>query len=142
MFDHDSLIEAMKRSWTLIAPKAMFTAAGNISLGQSENFINALDMIKWNKKTTQAIIDGYGVDSGYGFAGTSQINAYQKSGSNGAPIMDESGYFVDGWQESADKVYVPAGFDVITGDNIVYADMIPPFDVTLTFNNHKLSKVA
>lgn len=43
---------------------------------------------------------------------------------------------VDGSKSgTSDKVSAPAGFDVIRQPNITYADMIPPFDVTLTFAN-------
>lgn len=43
---------------------------------------------------------------------------------------------VDGTKSgNSDMVSVPAGFGVIRQENITYADMIPPFDVTLTFAN-------
>ena len=134
VLDHDALTEALKRSWDQIAPKAMFTAAGNIALGQSENFIEALDSIKWNKKTTADVLAAYGEDSGYGFSGASAITPDTVSGSNSIPLSQD-GYFVDGWSESKDQIYVPAGFEPIRGENIVYADALPPFDVTLTFAN-------
>ena len=41
--------------------------------------------------------------------------------------------FVDGWANDGDKIYVPAGFSPIRGENVIYADTLPPFDVTLTF---------
>lgn len=118
----------------------MFTAAGNIALGQSENFIEALDSIKWNKKTTADVLAAYGEDSGYGFSGASAITPDTVAGSNSIPLSQD-GYFVDGWSESKDQIYVPAGFEPIRGENIVYADTLPPFDVTLTFNEN-LSVVA
>ena len=125
VLDHDALTEALKRSWDQIAPKAMFTAAGNIALGQSENFIEALDSIKWNKKTTADALAAYGEDSGYGFSGASAITPDTTSGSNSIPLSQD-GYFVDGWSESKDQIYVPAGFEPIRGENIVYADALPP----------------
>jgi hypothetical protein len=48
VFDQDSLVDAMKRIWDKIAPPAMFTAAGNKQISGSENFLNAVDMLKWN----------------------------------------------------------------------------------------------
>lgn len=135
VFDHDALIEAMKRVWNQIAPPAMFTAAGNISLGQSENFMNILDTIKWNKKVTADVLAAYGENSGYGFSGTSAIGiSGEIAGSNSIP-QSQDGYFVDGWLDSKDKVYIPAGFEPIRGENIIYADTLPPFDCTLTFAN-------
>lgn len=137
VFDNDALVSALQRNWEQIAPKAMFTAAGNVALGQSENFLNALDTIKWNKKTTADVLATYGSDSGYGFSGVTPISPVsQVPGSNNSPVIDpENGYFVNGWQDSKDKIYVPAGFEPIRGENIVYADTLPPFDCTLTFAN-------
>ena len=40
-----------------------------------------------------------------------------------------------GSRGNGEMVDVPAGFGVIQHDNIVYADMLPPFDVTMTFAN-------
>lgn len=36
---------------------------------------------------------------------------------------------------TGELVNVPPGFDVITKESIVYADMIPPFTITMTFAN-------
>ena len=58
-FDHDALLEALKRNWDKIAPPAMFTAAGNITISNSENFLDALDTVKWNKKVTENIANSY-----------------------------------------------------------------------------------
>lgn len=33
------------------------------------------------------------------------------------------------------QVQVPGGFSVIRKQNIMYADMLPPFDITMTFAN-------
>jgi len=33
------------------------------------------------------------------------------------------------------RINVPAGFDVIRKDNVYYADMLPPFDIVMTFAN-------
>jgi hypothetical protein len=131
-FDHDCLVSALQRVWDQIAPKAMFTAAGNAAVAKSEAFLDALDMLKWDMKTGQAGAN----TKGYGFSGTTAIGANKEPGSNGAPSQFESdnGYYVEKFAD-ADNVYVPAGFSPIRGDNVLYADMLPPFDVTLTFAN-------
>ena len=68
VFDHDSLVEALQSVWDQIAPTAMFTAAANIGASRySENFQNALDMIKWNDKVTTTALTGENRD-GYGFS--------------------------------------------------------------------------
>lgn len=134
-FDHDALIEALKRNWDKIAPKAMFTAASNIQQGNSENFIDALDTVKWNKKITADIADTYG-SAGVGFQGTSALIPEKDiPGSNNKPVLGSDGYFVDRFMDSDDKIVVPPGFEPIRGENILYADTCPPFDVTLTFAN-------
>lgn len=72
----------------------------------------------------------------YGFSGTSAIKPNKQEGSNGAPSQYDSeyNYFVEKWGKG-DDIYVPAGFSPIRGENIVYADTLPPFDVTLTYAN-------
>ena len=153
VFDQDCLVEAMKRVWDDIAPPAMFTATGNLTISKTENFLNALDMLKWNVTTREGIFgqEGDAVYGGvnvggqkgthtgnYGFSGTSEIEANTFPGSNGKPILgkDEfNKYNVVGWEESDDQIRVPAGFSPIRGNNVVYADTIPPFDITLTYGN-------
>ena len=49
VFDHDALVSALQSVWNDIAPSAMFTAAANNKRANSEDFTNALDMIKWNQ---------------------------------------------------------------------------------------------
>jgi hypothetical protein len=131
VFDHDALVAALQHVWDKVAPPAMFTAAGNAVVSKSEAFLDALDMLKWNIKTTSASTKN---NPGYGYSGESAILENTEPGSNGAPIYDESGYFVDSFETAAD-VYVPAGFSPMRGDNIIYADQLPPFDATLTFAN-------
>lgn len=128
VFDHDSLISALQRVWDDIAPAAMFTAAGNSAVAKSEAFEDALNMLKWNVKT------GANIQEGYGYSGKSTISANTAVGSNGAPILGEDGYFVEGW-EQGETVNVPTGFEPIRGGSVLYADTVPPFDVTLTFAN-------
>lgn len=149
VFDHDALVSALQSVWNDIAPSAMFTAAANNKRANSEDFTNALDMIKWNQtvsnlqngvsddnKTGVSLDDraGYGFSFGSTISGdyTNAINAQVANGSNNTPSIDEDG-FVDGWANDGDKIYVPAGFSPIRGENVIYADTLPPFDVTLTF---------
>ena len=148
VFDHDSLVEALQSVWDQIAPTAMFTAAGNIGASRySENFQNALDMIKWNETVTKmqqgTFTDEeniYGVTqndrAGYGFsygadaAGdyTNHISAQTASGSNNSYNPDTGK-----WTDSNYQINVPAGFTPIRGGDVIYADTLPPFDITLTF---------
>lgn len=79
---------------------------------------------------------GYGFSYGSDAAGdyTNRIDAQIAVGSNGSPIDSDNDGFVDSWNENdATHVYVPAGFSPIRGENVIYADTLPPFDVTLTF---------
>lgn len=154
VFDHDALVSALQTVWKDIAPSAMFTAAANNLLANSEDFANALDMVKWNR-TVSNIANGvedendpvqtesqitFGDRAGYGFsfgstAGnyTNAISANTAKGSNNSPIDADNDGFVDGWQEDGDDIFVPAGFAPIRGENVIYADTLPPFDITLTF---------
>lgn len=128
VFDHDSLVSALQRVWGDIAPAAMFTAAGNSAVAKSEAFEDALNMLKWNVKT------GANIQNGYGYSGKSTISANTAVGSNGAPVLGEDGYFVESWQQG-ETINVPTGFEPIRGGSVLYADTVPPFDVTLTFAN-------
>lgn len=150
VFDHDALVAALQTVWDDIAPSAMFTAAANNKLANSEDFSNALDMIKWNQTVSDlqnGVADTYGTGvsldnrGGYGFSYGSTvaaeynntIDAQQAKGSNSVPKLGEDG-FVEGWDnEAASNIYVPAGFSPIRGENVIYADTLPPFDITLTF---------
>ena len=164
MFDHDALTESLKSVWADLAPAAMFTAAANNKKANSEDFLNALDLIKWNATvsyaqngtTNDATLDRDSINSqiryttnqnrnGYGFSYgattsgdyTNSIDAQVAPGSNGAPTIGSDG-FVDNWSnadETATPINVPAGFSPIRGENIIYADTLPPFDVTLTFGS-------
>lgn len=144
VFDHDALVAALQTVWNDIAPSAMFTAAANNQLSMSEDFTNALDMIKWNATTTEAAMSAaqnQANRAGYGFSyGTnagsytnSSIDAQVMKGSNNTPVLDADGRFVESWGKDGDDIYVPAGFAPIRGENVIYADTLPPFDVTLTF---------
>lgn len=144
VFDHDSLVEALQSVWDQIAPTAMFTAKANIGASRySENFQNALDMIKWNDTVSAAALAGddragYGFSYGADAAGdyTNTINAQQASGSNNKPSFKENGFVnqdPDAWTASESQINVPAGFTPIRGTDVIYADTLPPFDITLTF---------
>lgn len=119
MFDQDSLTEAMKRVWDKIAPPAMFTAAGNVAQYGTENFLNAIDMVRWNITAQEAIQETHPGD--FGFSGTSSVTASTNTpGSNNKPVFN--GLDVVGWTDSSDKIRVPAGFSPIRGNNVLYAD--------------------
>ena len=144
VFDHDTLVEALQSVWDQIAPSAMFTAAGNKGASRySENFQNALDMIKWNDTVTSTALegdnrDGYGFSYGADASGdyTNQISAQTTSGSNNKPSFKSNGFVnqdPDAWTDSENTINVPAGFTPIRGGDVIYADTLPPFDITLTF---------
>lgn len=142
VFDHDALVAALQTVWNDIAPSAMFTAhANNPGKSTSEDFTDALDMIKWNAAVSAAALNektarraGYGFSYGATAAGdyTNEIDAQTANGSNNTPEIGADG-FVKDWGSDGDKIYVPAGFAPIRGENVIYADTLPPFDVTLTF---------
>lgn len=144
VFDHDSLVEALQSVWDQIAPSAMFTAAGNKGASRySENFQNALDMVKWNNTVSATALegdnrDGYGFSYGADAAGdyTNQISAQTTSGSNNKPSFNANGFVnqdQEAWTDSENTINVPAGFSPIRGGDVIYADTLPPFDITLTF---------
>lgn len=123
-FNRDALLEALKEIWHQISPKAMFTAAGNIAKQGSEDFKNALDLAAWNKAGTST------VPTGSGFSGTDPVGFNTDRGS------DNRWDPVNGvWIPSQNKVATPPGFGLLRGDNILYADQVPPFDITMTFAN-------
>lgn len=124
-FDHDALLEALKRNWDKIAPPAMFTAAGNITVSNSENFLDALDTVKWNKKVTEDVANSF-KNNGYGWSGSTEISPNDPvEGSNSVPVVDSSN-FVTGWTKSESEIIVPPGFEPIRGENVNYIDTIPP----------------
>jgi hypothetical protein len=139
VFDHDALVAALQTVWDDIAPSAMFTAAANNVLASSEDFTNALDMINWNKTVSEAALDDTTASrAGYGFSydatvpgKSTNINAQITHGSNNSPQIVNGR--VEGWNEDGDKIFIPAGFAPIRGENVIYADTLPPFDITLTF---------
>ena len=150
VFDNDALVTALQSVWNEIAPVAMYTAAANLQKAGSEDFSTALDMIKWNQTISDlqsgqldipegsplSGITSSGDRTGYGFSydatdasRNSPIDAQTAPGSNNKPPTAQNG----DWTDSDTYINVPAGFAPIRGDNVIYADTLPPFDVTLTF---------
>ena len=112
VFNRDALIEELKKVWSDIAPPAMFTAAGNLALASQDAFGQALTMTAWDQRTTggEKDVNGNTVARAQDFA--KQLGTDEKT-----------------------QVQVPGGFSVIRKQNIMYADMLPPFDITMTFAN-------
>lgn len=143
VFDHDALVAALQTVWDDIAPSAMFTAAANNVQSMSEDFTNALDMIKWNATVSEAALNEETASrAGYGFTWSNtnmaasfnnEIGAQYDKGSNNSPNIDNITGYVESWNNDGDNIYIPAGFAPIRGENVIYADTLPPFDVTLTF---------
>lgn len=123
VFNEDSLVSALKRVWDKITPAAMFTAAGNVSVNNTENFLNAVDMLRWNITSEEAIAKSY-ERSNYGYIGTTKIEASSVAGSNNTPTIVNNE--ITSWTESETKIRVPAGFSPIRGQNVLYADTLPP----------------
>ena len=138
VFDQDSLVTALQREWKNLAPKAMFTAAGNAATRGSEDFSKAMDLTGWNKAANAATpyTQGTtGVGNGVGYSGSTGLTPGQVPGSNNTPPLGNDMFDASKWPNDGDQIWVPQGFSPIRGQNILYADMIPPFDVTLTFAN-------
>lgn len=161
VFDHDSLVASLQTVWKDIAPSAMWTAAANNKLALNEDFSNALDMVKWNATTTAAqqgvdasgsvpvdsngrpLYDvyndnraGFGFSYGSDYSGdyTNAIDAQITHGSNNSATLNSQDLLPEDWDaDGGDLVYVPSGFAPIRGENVIYADTLPPFDITLTF---------
>ena len=148
VFDNDALVTALQSVWSEIAPVAMYTAAANVQRAGNEDFSAALGMIKWNE-TISKLQNGelnadensplagitQGGRTGYGFSYES-TDARRSSAIDAqtAPASNNTYNETNGeWEESSTHINVPAGFAPIRGENIIYADTLPPFDVTLTF---------
>lgn len=126
-FNRDALIAELvsdSTTWKQIAPAAMFTAAGNLAKRGNEFFKDALTLSSWNRVgTTGKNSDGDqvgGTTAGgtFGMQGETAITGGNTIGSDGST-----------------QVRVPSGFGVMQAANVMYADQIPPFDITLTFAN-------
>ena len=112
VFNRDALIEELKKVWSDIAPPAMFTAAGNLALASQDAFGQALTMTAWDQRTTGGEKDVNGNTVARAETSAKQLGTDEKT-----------------------QVQVPGGFSVIRKQNIMYADMLPPFDITMTFAN-------
>ena len=112
VFNRDALIEELKKVWSDIAPPAMFTAAGNLALASQDAFGQALTMTAWDQRTTGGEKDVNGNTVARAETSAKQLGTDGKT-----------------------QVQVPGGFSVIRKQNIMYADMLPPFDITMTFAN-------
>lgn len=112
VFNRDALIEELKKVWSDIAPPAMFTAAGNLALASQDAFGQALTMTAWDRRTTGGEKDVNGNTVARAETSAKQLGTDEKT-----------------------QVQVPGGFSVIRKQNIMYADMLPPFDITMTFAN-------
>lgn len=108
-YNRDGLIEAMTEDtvWNSLAPRTMWTARGNLAGSRTgEDFESLVDLTTWGS------ID----DREQGTAGGHPESRIAREG-------------------EGDVIYSPANFDAITKDTILYADQLPPFDITLTFAN-------
>ncbi|NMS91272.1 hypothetical protein HGQ85_15220 [Clostridioides difficile] len=107
MFDQDSLIKSMKS--ILKSPEStVFTTSGTLAITEEENFINAVEMLKWNVTAQDAM----------------NRNSKSKYNENNSRVSDEN-------------FKVPNGFSPIRDNRIVYLDSLPPFDITMTFGNEQ-----
>lgn len=107
MFDQDSLIKSMK-SILKSSESTVFTTSGTLAITEEENFINAVEMLKWNVTAQDAM----------------NMNSKSKYNENNSRISDEN-------------FKVPNGFSPIRDNRIVYLDSLPPFDITMTFGNEQ-----
>lgn len=107
VFDRDALMDELKKVWDSIAPPAMFTAAGNMFYRESSVFESALQLTSWNDEAFQA--SNVGGNTAFGLTGQEGT--------------------------SASNIAVPPGFKSLRHENILYPDMLPPFDITMTFAN-------
>lgn len=135
--NRDALMEELVDDpalWSDIAPIAMFTAQGNLAKRGSEKFATALETTGWNRQgnSTQAGMGAGGnFDASGAYTGGGNGFGFSGSSTNTADVQPGTATGNDG----ATTVNLPTGFGMIKAQNILYADMIPPFDVTLTFAN-------
>lgn len=119
VFDRDALIDELteQTTWGMISPDAMFTAAGNLTTRTTDgNFENALNLANWNKKSQAT--------------GLSNTNSTARGDDNTGTVSNTSKP-----NHAGKNVNIPQGFDLIQRTNVLYADTLPPLDVTMTFAN-------
>jgi hypothetical protein len=132
VFDRDSLIEELRVVWQNIAPVAMFSAKGNIANQATTDFANALTLSQWASQSSNASQVGSGTAGAVaGSNGQFPIGPDGEVAWTGYSPTDPAFSYVD----STNMVNVPQGFGVLKGYNMIYADMLPPFDITMTFAN-------
>lgn len=122
VFDRDALIDELteEATWNMIAPDAMFTAAGNLTERTKDGaFENALSLANWNK-AAQA-------------TGLNPNNSTATGPDNTGAVTNATGAPVNGAPNKT--VNIPQGFGLINRTNVLYADTLPPLDVTMTFAN-------
>lgn len=140
-FDHDALMKAMKDIWSQIAPKAMFTAAGNTAAAKSENFAAAMSLLEWNKEAEKRSFNLQTVDKDGNIK--NEVKDIYGTGSelfgfgylNQNQLANNTTNEIGNINKNADSIVTPPGFTTINAANLQYADQCPPFDVTLTFAN-------
>lgn len=121
VFDRDALVDELteENTWNQIAPDAMFTANGNITTRYKDGgFENALAMANWNKASQATGLNGNNITS------TEEDN-----------LGDVSNITRPATNGKDKEINMPQGFGMITKDNILYADTLPPLDITMTFAN-------
>lgn len=134
-FSRDALLEEMRYIWKEVALPASFTAAGNLVNLHKEDFENQLNLTGWDEAgngvsdvtTGTEGADGSNVSADDVTAQTDTVS-YKK----GLDSFSLNGTSADG---KSDEINVPHGFRNLGRDNIVYVDMLPPFDITMTFAN-------
>lgn len=115
VFNRDALMEEMKLQWKDIAPKRMFTSAGNLSyIEPNPN--------QWGQNTPTEM-------AGAGFDALLAMADWNQAG-NAPPAP---GKWSDG--TSAQDVALPEGFALMHIENVTYLDQLPPVDISLTFAN-------
>ena len=121
VFNRDALMEEMKMQWSDIAPKRMFTAAGNL------RYIEP-NADQWGDNTPTGTMTGESFET-----------ILEMSGWNTAANNRVAGdTWSDGTSPPADQnvdLFLPPGFGLMRVENIVYIDELPPVDVTMTFAN-------
>lgn len=132
VFDRDALIEELRTQWSTIAPAAMFTAAGNAALQADNTFSAALTLAGWNRAANNSE-----ATAAYSSGTFKLVNPATGAvdNDNGYPTMDFGAGSTAYATEKANGINVPQGFTTIQGPQVLYADMLPPFDCTMTFAN-------
>ena len=136
-FNRDAVLEEMRYIWQEIALPAMFTASGNLVNLHSEDFSNAISLAQWdtvssNNSNIVQVGDGSFDTNGTTIGANTDIRTDYK-GMDGESV-DASGNPYSA-PSNIPQVNAPHGFSTLGRDNIVYVDMLPPFDITLTFAN-------